>query len=101
MIKAFSDSDWCGDKGERKSTQGYLFQFLNAPISWLSKKQDVVVFSLCETEYITSSQATCQILWLESLLEELKVEYKKLVQLYVDNKFSISLAKNPITHGRC
>ena len=29
MIKAFSDSDWCGDKGERKSTQGYLILYLN------------------------------------------------------------------------
>ena len=32
-IKAYSDLDWCGDKVERKSTFGYLFKYLDAPIS--------------------------------------------------------------------
>jgi len=38
VLEAFSDSDWCGDKMERKSTYGYLFRYLDAPISWCSKK---------------------------------------------------------------
>ena len=29
----YSDSDWCGDKTDRKSTIRYLFKFLGAPIS--------------------------------------------------------------------
>ena len=33
MLEAFSESDWCGDKVERKSTYGYLFRYLSAPIS--------------------------------------------------------------------
>ncbi|XP_019425142.1 PREDICTED: uncharacterized protein LOC109334025 [Lupinus angustifolius] len=46
----FSDADWCGDKADRKSTTGYLFLLGNAPISWCSKKQDVVALSSCEAE---------------------------------------------------
>lgn len=100
-LEAFSDSNWSGDAVERKSTSGYLFLFLKAPISWCSKKQMVVALSSCEVEYIAASQAACQILWLESLLEELKIPYKKPAELFVDNKSSISLTKNPIAHGRC
>ena len=33
MLEAFSDSDWCGDRVERRSTYGYLFRYLSAPIS--------------------------------------------------------------------
>nr|KYP63658.1 Copia protein [Cajanus cajan] len=85
-----------GDKVDKKNTSSYLFPFL----SWCSKKKSVVALSSCEAEYIASSQATCQILWLESLLEELKIEYKKPIQLFVNKKSPISLAKNPIAHGR-
>lgn len=99
-IVAYSDSDWCGDQMDRKSTSGYFFRFLGAPISWCSKKQGVVDLSSSEAEYIAAAQAACQILWLESLLEEMKIKHAKPVQLQVDNKSSISLARNPIALGR-
>ncbi|RZC15548.1 Copia protein isoform B [Glycine soja] len=94
------DSDWCGDKVERKSTTSYLFKFLGTSISWCSKKQQVVALSSCEAEYIAACYPACQALWLDSLLEELKVEIQRPVRLYVDNKSTISLVMNPVAHGR-
>lgn len=35
-LLGYSDSDWCGDRSDRKSTTGYIFKFLGAPISWCS-----------------------------------------------------------------
>jgi len=29
----YSDSDWCGDRSDRRSTSDYLFKFNNAAIS--------------------------------------------------------------------
>jgi hypothetical protein len=86
-LEGFSESDWCGDKDDRRSTSGYWFRFRNSPISWSSKKQSIVALSSCEAEYVAAAQATCQAVWLESLLN-------------VDNKSTISLARNPIAHGR-
>jgi len=100
VLEAFSDSDWCGDKVERRSTYGYLFRYLDALISWCSKKYKVVALSSCEAEYIAASEVVCQSLWLEVVLEELKLDYKKLVQLNIDNKSAINLSKNPTLHGR-
>lgn len=54
-LEAYSDSDWSGDKVDRKSTSGYMFKFLNAPISWCSKKQNVIALSSCEAEYMAAS----------------------------------------------
>ncbi|CAJ2653926.1 unnamed protein product [Trifolium pratense] len=99
-LEGFSDSDWCGDKDDRRSTSGYWFRFRNSPISWSSKKQNIVALSSCEAEYVAAAQAACQAVWLESLLEELKINYVKPMRLNIDNKSAISLAKNPIAHGR-
>ncbi|GAU32293.1 hypothetical protein TSUD_63100 [Trifolium subterraneum] len=99
-LEGFSDSDWCGDKEDRRSTSGYWFRFKNSLISWSSRKQSIVALSSCEAEYVAAAQAACQAVWLESLLDELKIKYVKPVKLNVDNKSAISLARNPIAHGR-
>ncbi|XP_050878057.1 uncharacterized mitochondrial protein AtMg00810-like [Lathyrus oleraceus] len=44
----YSDSDWCGERVDRRSTSGYLFKYLGGPISWCFKKQPVVTLSICE-----------------------------------------------------
>ncbi|GAU32209.1 hypothetical protein TSUD_277890 [Trifolium subterraneum] len=96
----FCDSDWCGDQVERKSTMGYVFKLFDSPISWSSKKQTVVALSTCEAEYISACYATCQGVWLLSLLKEMKMYQQDEFELMVDNKSAISLAKNPVAHGR-
>ncbi|CAJ2634371.1 unnamed protein product [Trifolium pratense] len=98
-VEGFSDSNWCGDKDDRRNTSGYWFRFRNSPISWSSKKHNIVALSSCEAEYVAAAQAACQAVWPESLLEELKISYVKPMRLNADNKFVISLAKNPIAHG--
>jgi len=96
----YSDSDWCGDLTDRRSTSGYVFKFNDAAISWYSKKQPVTALSSCEAEYIVGTFAICQALWLDSVMMELKCEVMKPLTLKIDNKSSISPAKNPISHGR-
>jgi hypothetical protein len=46
----YSDSDWCGDRRDRRSTSDYLFKFNNAAISWCTKKQPMTALSSCESE---------------------------------------------------
>ncbi|GAU20588.1 hypothetical protein TSUD_297610 [Trifolium subterraneum] len=78
----YTDSNWCGDKDDRKSTAGYVFLYGGAPISWCSRKEPVVALSTCEAEYIAASLSACQVI------------------LKVDKMSAINLAKNPIAHGR-
>jgi len=99
-LEGYFDSDWCGDRLDRKSTYGYLFKFNGVAISWCTKKQLVTALSSCEAEYIAGTFAACQAIWLDNIMKELNCEMKKPLKLKIDNRSAINLAKNPIAHGR-
>ena len=56
----YSNSDWCGDRVDRRSTSEYFFKYLGSLISRCFKKQFVVNLSTCEVEYIASALFACQ-----------------------------------------
>lgn len=48
----YSNSDWSGDRDDRKSTAAYVFMYGNAAVSWSSMNEAIVTSSSCEAEYI-------------------------------------------------
>ena len=68
----YSDSDWAGDKDQRRSTSGYVFTLCGGAISWKSRKQDVVATSSTEAEYVALTEAAKESVWLRRLLIELE-----------------------------
>lgn len=97
----FSDSDFAGDKMDRRSISAHAIFIGEGAISWLSKKQETVSLSSTEAEYKALTSTTKEILWIKRLLEELKVTRSEDVPLIrCDNKSAQSLATNPIFHAR-
>ena len=97
---AYSDSNFVGDIGDRKSTSGHIFFLGGMAISWSSQKQSIVALSSCEAEYIAATEAACQALWMKRLISELKCEEQMKIKLMVDNQSAITLSKNPVHHNR-
>ena len=96
----YSDADWAGDKDDRKSTSGYLFQVARGPVSWRSKKQDTVALSTAEAEYAALSSAAQECVWIRRLNSDLENPPKGPTTILEDNQSSIAMAKNPQFHGR-
>ena len=96
----YSDSDFASDMDDRKSTSGYVFFMGSSIICWRSMKQKTVALSSCEAEYIAATTATCQGIWLNRLINELKGVEEKPWKLLVDNQSAITLSKNPVHHSR-
>ena len=60
----------------------------------------MVPLSSCEAEYIATTSVATQALWLSRTLVELLGRNVDVVELKVDNKSALALAKNPIFHER-
>ena len=64
----FTDSDWAGSVVDQKSTSGCCFSLGSTAVSWFSRKQKSVALSFAEAEYMATSPASCEALWLRKLL---------------------------------
>ena len=85
---------------ERMSTRAYIFTLGKIPISWSSKKQNVMSRSSCESEYRAPAKATCETVWLCRLIHELGLGNRKPTIVWCNNQSSINIAKNPMFHNR-
>ena len=80
----FTDSDWVGDKNDRKLTSGYVFMLSDGPIIWTSKKQSAISLSSTEAEYKGVVNAATQCLWLQGILGEFGINSDTYTVIYCD-----------------
>ncbi|RVX04977.1 Retrovirus-related Pol polyprotein from transposon TNT 1-94 [Vitis vinifera] len=89
-----------GSVTDRRSTSGYCSFVWGNLVTWRSKKQSVVARNSAEAGFRAMAQGICEGIWLNRLLEELRVPLKHPMVLYCDNQATISIAKNPVHHDR-
>ena len=100
-IPGFSEADWAGCKTTRNSTSGADFLIAGGAVSWRSKKQTCVATSKCEAEYIASSDATKEAIWLSRLVADLTLPTQlRIVDICEDNDGAIASAENASVNTR-
>ena len=57
MLEGFTDADMVGYIDTKNSTTGYLYTFVGATVSWVSRLQRIVALSTTEAEYIAATEA--------------------------------------------
>ncbi|KAJ9551831.1 hypothetical protein OSB04_015876 [Centaurea solstitialis] len=99
VLRGYTDADLGGSKKTFKSTTGYIFTVGGTAVSWMSRLQKSVALSTTEAEYMAVAEASKELVWLKTFLEELgkkQADYS----LYCDNESVVKLAKNPVYHGK-
>ena len=99
-LVGYNDIDMAGDVDDRKSTRGKIYFLSGNTICWPSTKQKVVVLSSYEVKYVAASMVATQGVWLARLMEELIEREGDPPMIYVENKATISLTKNPVLQDR-
>jgi hypothetical protein len=100
VIEAYSDSDFAGDKDERKSITGYIIYLSGAPISWKSKAQSCVTLSSTEAEYVALNETVREVKFIFQLLTTMGINVRKPAKINVDNIGCIFLANNKTSGER-
>ncbi|KAL0412930.1 UNVERIFIED_CONTAM: Retrovirus-related Pol polyprotein from transposon TNT 1-94 [Sesamum radiatum] len=98
-LVGYVDSNYANDRDSRRSTTSYVFTLCGACISWKSQLQNIVALSTTEAEYIATTEALKEAIWLKSLLDEIGF-LKQRVTVFSDSQSSIQLCKNPVFHDR-
>lgn len=99
-ITCYTDADWATDPDDKKSVTGYCIFIEEKLISWCSKKQSTISRSSTEAEYMSVASATTEIMWLQSILRELKLNSNIKATLWCDNQSAVYMTVNPILHFR-
>eukprot|EP00961_Rhodomonas_salina_P194231 2622732-Rhodomonas_salina.1 len=68
----------------------------NAPISWKAKRQDCVMLSSAEAEYVAASMCCQEVVYLRAMLRGLGYEQVAQTAVWEDNAACIMMANNPV-----
>jgi len=96
----YSNSDWAGDKDDRKSISGHILYVNGVPVTWSSRGQKTVALSSAEAEYIAASEAVREVLFVVQMLEFMKVPVEMPVTVHVDNMGAIFMLENKSSNKR-
>jgi len=98
-LVGFSDADLAANVNDHHSISGYIFMLLGTAVSWSSKKQGSMALLSTEAEYIASTHAAKEAIWLCTLLSKFGELQEAPMALLIDNQSAIAIAKNRVEHG--
>ena len=99
-VVGYCGADWAGDMGGCKSTTMYYFLFGQGAFSWHSKRKPTVTLSSTEAEYMASTNATKEALWLQQFCKDIGFNQVKATTIFCDNRSCITLTQYPKFHAR-
>ncbi|KAL0373888.1 UNVERIFIED_CONTAM: Retrovirus-related Pol polyprotein from transposon TNT 1-94 [Sesamum radiatum] len=88
----YVDSNCANDRDSRRSTTSYVFTLCGACISWKSQLQNIVALSTTEAEYIATTEAFKEAIWLKGFC--LKLVFSKTMSQSFPTVSQV-LAKGP------
>jgi len=102
VVKGYTDAGFQTDKDDSRSQAGFVFCLNGGAVSWKSSKQDTVADSATEVEYIATSKAAKEAVWIRKFVSELGVVPSAScpLDLYCDNMGTIAQAKEPRSHQK-
>ncbi|POW17500.1 hypothetical protein PSHT_06371 [Puccinia striiformis] len=87
-VKLYVDAGWGGE--HERSTTGFILQHCGNPITWGSKRQDVVAMSTCAAEYVALSIATQTLANIKVILDDICPSQR--FEILCDNQAAVLVA---------
>ena len=98
QLSSWCDSDWAGCPLTHRSLTRWFVLLGSSPISWKTKKQQIVSRSSVEAEYWSMTTVTGELKWLNGLVHSLGISPSQPMRLHCDSQAALHIIKNPIFH---
>jgi hypothetical protein len=83
-----------------KSTEGYIFKYAGAPISWSSRQQSIVATSSTTAEFCAYDSAVKEALWMKKLLVAMgMIQQDEAIPIYTNSENAITIVKKDGYNG--
>jgi hypothetical protein len=73
------------DCEDGKSTEAYIFFYAGSPISWNSRKEEIVARSSTSAEYVTLDGAVREAIWLHKIMIQMGIQQELPITIYTDS----------------
>jgi hypothetical protein len=100
LVSGFFDADWAGCLDDRRSAGGFAMFLGSNLILWSARKQPMVSKSSTEAEYKAMTNLTSEIIWVQTLLRELKIPHPLAASLWCDNLGATYMSVTLVFHAR-
>ena len=102
VVNGYTDASFQTNMDDSQSQSGFVFTINGGAVSWKSSKQETVIDSTAEAEYITASGAVKEGVWMRRFLIELGVfpNASSPLNLHCDNNGAIAQAKELRNHQK-
>ena len=98
-LEGYTDADGATQE-HRRAVSGYAYLLDGGAISWASCKQELVTLSTAEAEYVATTHAAKEGLWLHRLIGEVFRPLEHPIPLYSDSQAAIALTKDGSYHAQ-
>lgn len=99
-VKGYVDASFQTDLDKSRYQFGFMFTLNGGVVTWSSYKQETIVDSIIESQYITTNEVTKEAVWLKKLLIYLGIvpSIVEPVEIFSDNEGAVVLTKEPRDH---
>ena len=98
-LQGHTDADGALQR-HRHAISRYCYSIDGGAVSWSSKKQELVMLSTAEAEYVAAMHASKEAIWLRHLIGDLVSHSDNSTTLLCDNQSAVHLAHSNNYHAR-